>query len=561
MLVNDFATRRLPEMTGSIGIVERMRWTSALLASAMLTVVVAVALHYVGTASPGSATGGGSTTTLDPRIAALAARQPGHGVEAIVQFGAGVTQAQATADSARVHARVVGRLHIINALALRLTAAQARTLAADPGVHAVSLNTAITPEGGPIADAGALTGNLLSSSYDRTLGVTPLWRFGLTGSGVGVAVVDTGVDGALPDFRSADDGHSRVVETAVTNQGATTVQDTYGHGTDVAGIIAGDGANRDPSDPLRGQYVGVAPDANLISVKVADDSGRATVLDVIYGLQFVVDHQRDYNIRVVNLSLDSTTPQSYKTDPLDAAAESAWMHGIVVVASAGNRGTAADAVQFAPANDPYVITVGAVDDRGTPRTGDDTVASFSSRGLTQDGFAKPDIYAPGTHILSVLAPNSTFSTMCPACVVGGEYIRTSGTSMAAPMISGLVADLLQEHPSWTPDQVKGALTSRFAKARASVPEVNGVRLALIPEPPVANRGLQPNALIADASGNINYNLSSWSLSSWSVAKGSLSAGFALSSWSCASCGGGDNGGVDPTMSSWSMSSWSTYLDQ
>ena len=116
---------------------------------------------------------------------------------------------------------------------------------------------------------------------------------------------------------------------------------------------------------------------------------------MIYGLQFAVEHQSQYNIRVINMSVDSTTPQSYKTDPLDAAVEAAWMHGIVVVASAGNRGTAPDAVQYSPANDPYVITVGGIDENGTANPSDDTVASWSSQGTTQDGIQKPDVYAPG----------------------------------------------------------------------------------------------------------------------------------------------------------------------
>src|SRR5437588_677316 len=116
-------------------------------------------------------------------------------------------------------------------------------------------------------------------------------------------------------------GGSRVVQTAVTNPAATTAYDTFGHGTVVGGIIAGNGAN--------GQYIGVAPGANLVSIKASDDTGTATVLNVIYGLQFAVDHQAEDNIRVVNMSLDENTPQSYLTDPLDAAAESAWLHGIV----------------------------------------------------------------------------------------------------------------------------------------------------------------------------------------------------------------------------------------
>ena len=150
--------------------------------------------------------------------------------------------------------------------------------------------------------------------------------------------------------------------------------------------------------------MGVAPDANLISIKASDDDGNATVLDVIDGIQFAVDHKADYNIRVLNLSLESTVAESYKTDPLDAAVEAAWFKGIFVVAAAGNRGAGPDAVSYAPGNDPYVVTVGAVDDKGTKDITDDEPTSWSSRGTTQDGFAKPDIYAPGASIVSNLAP-------------------------------------------------------------------------------------------------------------------------------------------------------------
>ena len=346
----------------------------------------------------------------------------------------------------------------------------------------------------------------------------------------------------------------------MTNPNARTVSDSYGHGTDVAGIIAGNGNNLAPSNPLRGQYIGIAPAANLISIKAADEKGDATVLDVIYGLQFAVDHQSDYNIRVVNMSLDSTTPQSYTTDPLDAAAESAWMHGIVVVAAAGNRGSAPDAVQYAPANDPYVLTVGAVDEQGQSNPANDVVASWSSQGTTQDGIQKPDVYAPGAHIVSVLAPNSAFQSMCPSCIIGGAYIKTGGTSMAAPMIAGLVADLLEYRPNWTPDQVKGALTDSAVSDNSQIQMPNAMRLAWLWNPPHADQGLTPNTLISDASGDIDYSRSSWSRSSWSTASGSLSAGFARSSWSC-NCSLTSTGSVDPSRSSWSSNSWSTYWGQ
>jgi len=557
-------------MTRSVQIVERMRWMSALVGAAGVALAVAIALGAINgqlqTVVPGASSASAaprSSAPLDPRIATLAAHHPGTVVQAIVQFNAPVTQAKAQSDATHVHGRVIGNLPIIHGLALELTAAQAQSLAASPDVHAVSLNTKVTAQSIPhghlpfqMASLG-VSGAQLQTTFDQTLGVLPLWKFGVTGTGVGVAVVDTGVDGSLPDFASKDHGSSRVVASAVANTDATTATDSYGHGTDVAGIIAGNGDDRGLGDPLHGQYIGVAPNANLISIKVSDETGAASVLDVIYGLQFAVAHQSQFNIRVINLSLDSTTAQSYKTDPLDAAVESAWMHGIVVVAAAGNRGTASDSVQYSPANDPYVITVGGVDENGGANPSGDTIASWSSQGTTQDGVQKPDVYAPGAHIVSVLAPNSEFATSCSTCIVGnGQYIQTSGTSMAAPMISGLVADLLQIHPNWTPDQVKGALTSPAVTDNSSFQEPNATKAALLSTPPIADQGVTPSTLIDAATGDVNYSLSSWSLSSWSRAKGPLRAGFALSSWSCDSCSAGSGVGASPSMSSWSMSSWS-----
>jgi serine protease AprX len=452
---------------------------------------------------------------------------------------------------------VFAQLHIINALAAKLPAERARWLAANPAVHSVALNSAVKSQSlMPIATSLL---NNLQNTYDNTLDLTPVFNHGYTGAGIGVAVIDTGVDGDLPDFQSSTGSGSRVVETAVTDPNATTAADLYGHGTDVAGIIAGNSLNRSTSDPSYGDYIGVAPNANLISIKASDDQGNSNVLDVIYGLQFAVDHQSDYNIRVINMSLDSTTPQSYTTDPLDAAAESAWMHGIVVVAAAGNRGTASDAVQYAPANDPYVITVGAVDEHAQTNPSLDTIASWSSQGTTQDGVQKPDVYAPGAHIVSVLAPNSAFAGMCPACIVNGNYIRTGGTSMAAPMVSGGIADLLSYRPSLTPNQVKGLLMSPAVADNSSFQMDDAMKVAMLWYAPPANQGLTPNTLVDPTTGNIDYTRSSWSRSSWSTATGSLAAGFARSSWSCATCTA-SSGSVDPSRSSWSRSSWSTYFD-
>jgi len=556
-------------MSRSVQIVERMRWMTAVAGAAVLALAVSLVLgassgQLRSPIAGGSSTPAGSSAPLDPRIATLAAHNPANTVQAIVQFNAPVSETRAQADAANVHGRIIGKLPIIHGLALQLTAAQARSLASNPDVHAVSLNTPVATQSLapnfhlPMMPGGDhVLSNTLQTTYDDTLGVTPLWKFGVTGTGVGVAVIDTGVDGALPDFTGAN-GQSRVIVSAVDNSSATSATDGYGHGTDVAGIIAGNGDNLPASNPLRGQYIGVAPNANLISLKVSDESGNTTVLDVIYALQFAVQHQAEYNIRVINMSLDSATPQSYKTDPLDAAVEAAWLHGIVVVAAAGNRGTASDAVQYSPANDPYVITVGGSDENGSANPANDTIAPWSSQGTTQDGLHKPDLYAPGAHIVSVLAPGSVFANDNCGCLVGnGQYIQTSGTSMAAPAISGLVADLLQIHPGWTPDQVKGVLTSPAVNDGAPFQEPSAVKAALDFNAPLADQGLTPSTLFDTANGKVNYTLATWSLATWSRATGLLRAGYTDKSYDCTTCSAQPSGTVNSSLATWNLATWNT----
>ena len=250
----------------------------------------------------------------------------------IVQLRDGVSLASGQAAVRAADGHVTGRLPIINGLAVRASDRAAARLARDARVAAIDANARIRSQ------HQAIEASKLATAYPASVLAPQAWSTA-TGAGVGVAVIDTGIDGSLPDFAGAD-GTSRVIASAVTNHDATTADDTYGHGTHVAGIIAGDGTRRPAGDPVAGKYVGIAPDANLIAIKAADDDGRGTILDAIYGLQFAVDHQAEYNIRVVNLSLSSTEAQSYSLDPLDAAVESAYFHGILVVAAAGNRGAA-----------------------------------------------------------------------------------------------------------------------------------------------------------------------------------------------------------------------------
>jgi serine protease AprX len=486
-------------------------------------------------------------------LSRLAAVHPGRHVEVIIQMVRGVDSSRGRALVRSLGGEPGLDLHIINGLSARLTAAAARRLAVSPLVRAVSLNA-------PLQESTLVNFNpeKLAMTFDHSTASTNMRNFS-TGRGVGVAVIDTGIDGGAPDFQvSQANPSSRVIASAVIDPNATTAADTYGHGTLVAGLIGGNGGYRNAGDPLWGQYAGSAPDANLISIKISDDNNQATTLDAIYGLQFAVDHRADYNIRVVNLSFRSTTAQSYTTDPLDAAAEQAWFSGIVVVAAAGNLGTIPGAVSYAPGNDPYVITVGAVNDQGTKDTANDVQTSWSSQGVTQDGFAKPDVLAPGAHIASTLAPGSAFATLCPTCITGGAYFQASGTSLAAPILAGAVADLIAVHPSWTPDMVKGAIVNTAIPLLTGGSEVyaigangaSGTQLA-------SNQGLTPNALIDPSTGTINYTAASWSAASWSGATLPLAASWSAASWSCSNCVASGSDAVSPTAASWSALGWAT----
>jgi serine protease AprX len=537
-------------------IVFRMRWMIgiALLAIAAFTVVLtgSRAALPAGNAPVAAAE---TLPSLNPALADLAARSPHKRVEVLVQLNPGTTRGAAATLIRGLGGKVTRDLHIINGVAAELPAAGARELASRPEVRAVSPNAATKPQA---------TGDGLATSYNASIQTPYLWNtYRGTGRGVGVAVVDTGIAGDLPDFRrSTTDKSSRVIGSAVVNPDATTAGDRYGHGTHVAGIIAGDSRNRDDGDNNKGRFMGVAPGANLISIKASDDDGNATVLDVIAGIQFAVDHKAEYNIRVLNLSLESSATESYKTDPLDAAVEAAWFKGIFVVAAAGNRGPGDDSVSHAPGNDPYVVTVGAVDDNGTKEISDDEPTSWSSRGVTQDGFHKPDVYAPGAHIVSNLAPHSKFTELCDDCVTGdGEYIRAGGTSMAAPMVAGAAAIGFQLDPTLTPNRIKALLRDSDRPLTDSIDElsmVDAARRFLSDGGKLANQGLDPSTYIDPATGEIDYTRSRWSRSRWSDASDLLRSSWSRSSWSLAADSPGpDSAAVATTRSSWSRSSWST----
>ena len=411
-----------------------------------LAVLLAAGLPFAASGSVAQA----GPPSAHAKLVKVAKKHPHRKVVVIAQFKATMSERRARKLVRRHRGRVTDRVPAINGLAVKIPARQARRLKRRSRVVNVTLNTRMRITG---VAAGSLATN-----YPKTVGADKLWAAGITGRGVGVAVIDSGINGDMPDFENAD-GSSRITANVIAAPGATRAGDELGHGTHVAGIIAGNSLHRDAGDPARGAYVGIAPEANLVAIKVADDAGESTMLDVINALEFVVARRDALNVRVVNLSVTSNTPASYLNDPLDAAVEFAWHSGIVVVVAAGNRGTAADAVRYAPGNDPYVISVGATDEAGTVGRSDDITAAFSSRGVTQNGIAKPDVLAPGVRIVAPLALGSAFQTLCPSCVVGNAYLRLGGTSMAAPVVAGAAALLLQARPGLNPDEVKALLTT------------------------------------------------------------------------------------------------------
>ena len=344
----------------------------------------------------------------------------------------------------------IGRsLDIINASVVELPAQAIPALSGHPLVAHVSIDRAV---------AGTM------ERTSATIGATTVREtFGYDGAGIGVAIIDSGVAPWHDDLASGD-GSQRVVRFVDFVRNRQNPYDDYGHGTHVAGAIAGNGFDS------AGARTGIAPRAHLMVLKVLDDQGNGRISDVIAAFDYVLRRSSGLNIRVVNLSVATRVSESYNTDPLTVAAKQLVDAGIVVVAAAGNLGRTGEGLDAyggitAPGNAPWVLTVGASNHMGSAARSDDQMAAFSSRGPTPlDSSAKPDLVAPGVGIESLSAENSTFyRTLSPYLLSGTvstgylPYLSLTGTSMASPVVSGTIALMLQANPGLTPNAVKAIL--------------------------------------------------------------------------------------------------------
>jgi serine protease AprX len=424
-----------------------------------------------------------------------------------------VTGSRLERAAALVHARVERKLPSLGGISLTLDADKLQALANAPGVRNVSLDRRVVPDG----SSGGTTFANLATTYPLIDGADVGWKRGLTGAGIGIAIIDSGTT-PVADFGA------RLVQVRLPAQKGS-LDDAVGHGSLVAGVAAGNSA--------AGDYIGVAPGANVFAVNVARPDGLYSS-DVIDGIQWVLKNHQKNNIRVAVLSLSETTASSYLTDQLDAAVEKLWNDGVVVVASSGNAGPGRATV--APGNDPYVLTVGATDTGGTIDTSDDVIAPFTSTGPTTDGFRKPELLAPGRQIVSVLAPNSLYARVAPiGNLVGSGYLRISGTSFSAPQVAGAAALLLQQNPGWSPDQIKYILVSTARPVSGSPAPALDLGKAFTGNPGGVRQQTFAGSKATGGGGTIaTWDSSSWNSSSWN------SSSWNSSSWNS---------------SSWNSSSW------
>ena len=358
---------------------------------------------------------------------------------------------------------VVRALDVIDGFEATLPADRVSALRAAHGVREVTENAKLTLSNTEVTGQEGLPGSMRRITHETT-GAAAMWDAGYTGAGVDIALIDSGtvpVQGLStpgkvvkgPDLSFEALSCRRPTKCAPS---PVNGMDTYGHGTHLAGIIAGRDAAGQVTSATSGQFVGMAPDSRIVSIKVADALGRTDVSQAIAAIDWVIQHKNadGLNIRVLNLSFGTDGVQSYLLDPLAYAAEQAWHAGIVVVVAAGNEGYGSAKLNN-PAHDPYVLAVGGSDGKGTATPDDDVVADWSATG---DGNRNPDLVAPGQSVVSLRVPNGYLDAKYPGARTGERFFRGTGTSQATAVVSGAAALLLQQRPELEPDQVKALLT-------------------------------------------------------------------------------------------------------
>jgi serine protease AprX len=482
----------------------------------------------------------GAATTIPRPLLDRLAKNPLAPVPVIVLGGSGSSSRSVARSSSQTVAQ--RRFSAIPAVAVQLRAVDIMRLSLQPNLASIT-------EDSPMASAAYTN----TQRWPLASGFARLWPQ-TSDNGLqtpAIAVVDTGVDSARTDF-----GGRVVSEVTLTSLPGNSPGDGSGHGTFVAALAAG-------SAPL---YAGAAPTAPIVSIDVADDKGMSMTSDVIAAVDWILANKDAKSIGVANFSLHSSQPSSFVYDPLAKAVERLWLSGVVVVAAAGNYAAngAASGVRYAPASDPFVISVGAADIGSSATAFDDVAAPWSAYGSTLEGFAKPELGAPGRYLVAPVSAGAALALERPWSVVQPGYMRLSGTSFAAPLVAGAAAQLLALHPTWTPDQVKGALMVSAGRTSAGsalgVGELDAFAAANVQDPPNPNlsllRFVADETFDADAWATAARNEPAWDAASWSSASWS-SASWSSASWSSASWSSASWSSASWTSASWSSASWTS----
>jgi serine protease AprX len=473
-------------------------------------------------------------TYIAPVLARRARKRPTSQLRVIVQASSRfVLNHQVRTVFGRAGIRKPRKLRLINGAAATIPASRLADLASIEGLT-------VTPDA-PVRVSGYNSKQL----WPYAAGLTSDWN-GANAPAPGasaptIAIVDSGVQ-ARPDFGG------RLLASVNLSSLTSAAGDERGHGTFVAGIAAG---------AAKG-YAGAIPQANLLSIKVMNGEGVAWTSDVIAACQWILANKTAYNIRIANFSLHSASKASFLNDPLDKAVEKLWFSGVVVIAAAGNYATDGkpSGVLYAPGNDPFVITVGAVDLAGSGSAQQHFNAPWSAYGYTPDGFSKPDLGAPGRYMVGPVPPSSTLADEHGASIVAPGYIQLSGTSLAAPVVAGAAAQILDRHPNYTPDDVKGALMVTAKPVPSSAPGSLGVgemqmgKAALKVTSPNPNLGLDRFVRVAPGESTPSFDAVAWS----DVVK--TDPAWDAVSWSSAAWAGAAFDTVSWSDVSWSSVAWS-----
>lgn len=470
---------------------------SALLVALAVAGVVAPATA-AGVADPaGGARGPAASLRIAPTPAVPAVRVIVTGDEAGARPQARAARSAVIAAGGRVE-RV---LPLVGGVAAAVPQRNLVALRSAPGVRTVTPNSRMTVAASDPDQEEEGSEPEPRSVHRAEIRADAALSAGATGEGVTVALLDTGInphrdlEGRVLPVRNGTTGD---YEPCVNLSGEPGCADSYGHGTFLAGLIAGSGAGSG------GRYAGVAPAADLVSIKVAGEDGSADLSNVLAGIQWAVSFRDRYRIRVLNLSLGTDSEEPWQSDPLNYAVQRAWRAGIVVTVSASNRGPDLRTISK-PGDDPWVLTVAAVDDRQTPAISDDRLPQFSGRGPTAAGLTKPDLVAPGAMLVSTRAYSAIDEEFPPA--MSGPYRQGSGTSMSTAVVSGAVAQLLSRKPSLPPDRVKFLLMRTARPVAESSPYLVGrgivdVYAALTyTEAGLANQGLSTSSGLGSITGS------------------------------------------------------------